>query len=65
LDANVQKNIEQLKAHIIQGYPDYPEFIESLRHETKDVQAAKINSKVEEFLSRQTPMSMKLFHYYV
>ena len=24
LDANVKKSIEQLKAHIIQGYPDYP-----------------------------------------
>lgn len=37
VDGNVPKSIEHLKAHILKGYPDYPEFIESIKNDTKDV----------------------------
>ena len=57
----VSKKIEHLKEHIIKGYPDYPEFMKSIEHETPEVQTSKMNAKVEEFLKNQTPMSMRLF----
>lgn len=61
----VSKNIEHLKKHIIRGYPDYREFMESLKKDSVEVAAVKMNSRVEEFLKKQTPLSMKLFQYYV
>lgn len=59
------KRIEHLKAHIIRGYPDCDAFMESIRNDSTEVAAAKLNARVEEFLRKQTPMSMKIFHYYV
>lgn len=61
----MSKRIEHLKAHIIRGYPDYDAFMESIQEDSAEVAKAKLNARVEEFLRKQTPMSMKIFQYYV
>ena len=52
-----------MKAYILKGYKNWPEFMDEIKNDPPEIQTAKLNDKVEDFLSKK--QNERLFDYYV